>query len=180
MSDPGSRKVERGGTAKVMLWSSIAAAVLFIAALVWGALPTYRLGDSKDRSVASSERTHQEAGSSTTGQSSEAVSGFDRENVGGRARNIEGSSSGSVSLAPDQRQSLMEFAKQHRSAAVDAGNVSIVVGAAVPRQVPLQPLPAELTQRLGAYVGDHYFIVEGKLVIVEPQSQRIVAIVPTA
>src|SRR5262245_63431049 len=57
-------------------------------------------------------------------------------------------------------------------------NFSIAIGAAVPRQVQLRSLPAELASILQGYSGDEYALVRDQLVVVDSKSRRIVAIIP--
>jgi hypothetical protein len=55
---------------------------------------------------------------------------------------------------------------------------SVAIGAAVPRKVELQKLPAQISSVIGGYQGDDYLIVGDQLVIVDRSARRVVAIVP--
>jgi hypothetical protein len=57
-------------------------------------------------------------------------------------------------------------------------NFSIAVGTAVPRSVAIHALSADLVTILPQFRGHSYFVVEEQIVIVEPASHQIVAVVP--
>jgi hypothetical protein len=57
-------------------------------------------------------------------------------------------------------------------------NFSLSVGTAVPRDVRLQPLPAEVVEVVPQYRGYNFVLVKDEIVIVEPSSYQIVAVVP--
>jgi hypothetical protein len=56
-------------------------------------------------------------------------------------------------------------------------NFSVSVGASVPRQIGTQPLPPELIDIMQKYRGDEYVMLNNQMIVVEPKSRRIVAIV---
>jgi hypothetical protein len=58
-------------------------------------------------------------------------------------------------------------------------NFSIAVGGAVPEQVKLADFPRQLAQAMPDYAKDQYVVVNNQFVVVERQTRRIVAIVPT-
>ncbi|MTV19057.1 MULTISPECIES: DUF1236 domain-containing protein [Bradyrhizobium] len=57
-------------------------------------------------------------------------------------------------------------------------NFSLSVGTAVPRDVRLQPLPAEVVEIVPQYRGYDFVLVKDEIVIVEPSSYKIVAVMP--
>lgn len=57
-------------------------------------------------------------------------------------------------------------------------NFSLSVGTAVPRDVRLQPLPAEVVEIVPQYRGYNFVLVKDEIVIVEPSSYKIVAVLP--
>jgi len=57
-------------------------------------------------------------------------------------------------------------------------NFSLAVGTAVPRDVRLQPLPAEVVEIVPQYRGYNFVLVKDEIVIVEPSSYKIVAVLP--
>ncbi|WP_349645137.1 DUF1236 domain-containing protein [Bradyrhizobium sp. Leo121] len=57
-------------------------------------------------------------------------------------------------------------------------NFSLSVGTAVPRDVRLQPLPTEVVEVVPQYRGYNFVLVKDEIVIVEPSSYQIVAVLP--
>jgi hypothetical protein len=57
-------------------------------------------------------------------------------------------------------------------------NFKIGVGIAVPRTVVLQPVPTTIIDVVPEYEGFRYFVVPGRLVIVDPDTLDIVAVLP--
>jgi hypothetical protein len=57
-------------------------------------------------------------------------------------------------------------------------NFSVAVGTAIPRNVRLQPLPADIVQIVPQYRGYNFVVVRDEIVIIEPSSYRIVAVMP--
>lgn len=57
-------------------------------------------------------------------------------------------------------------------------NFSLSVGTAVPRDVRLQPLPTEVAEIVPQYRGYDFVLVKDEIVIVEPSSYKIVAVMP--
>ena len=57
-------------------------------------------------------------------------------------------------------------------------NFSISVGTAVPRDVRLSPLPADVVEIVPQYRGYNYVLVKDEIVIVDPASYKIVTVLP--
>jgi hypothetical protein len=57
-------------------------------------------------------------------------------------------------------------------------NFSMSVGTVVPRDVRLQPLPADVVEIVPQYRGYNFVLVKDEIVIVEPSSYKIVAVLP--
>jgi hypothetical protein len=57
-------------------------------------------------------------------------------------------------------------------------NFSVAVGTAIPRNVRLQPLPADIVQVVPQYRGYNFVVVRDEIVIIEPSSYKIVAVMP--
>jgi hypothetical protein len=97
----------------------------------------------------------------------------------GAAASHSNAANDKVSLSPDQRSRLKAyFAKP----GVPGGNgnkpaFTVAIGAAVPKQIDLRPLPHELASILPSYQSDQYVLVDGRMVIATPD-RRIVAIIP--
>ena len=57
-------------------------------------------------------------------------------------------------------------------------NFSLSVGTAVPRDVRLQTLPADVVEIVPQYRGYSFFVVRDEIVIVEPSTYKIVTVLP--
>ena len=57
-------------------------------------------------------------------------------------------------------------------------NFSLSVGTVVPRDVRLQPLPAEVVEIVPQYRGYNFVLVKDEIVIVEPSTYKIVTVLP--
>jgi hypothetical protein len=57
-------------------------------------------------------------------------------------------------------------------------NFSVAVGTVVPRNVRLQTLPADIVQVVPQYRGHSFVVVRDEIVIIEPSTYKIVAVLP--
>jgi hypothetical protein len=57
-------------------------------------------------------------------------------------------------------------------------NFSVAVGTIIPRNVRLQPLPSDIVQVVPQYRGYNFVVVRDEIVIIEPSSYKIVAVMP--
>ncbi|MGB5184084.1 MAG: DUF1236 domain-containing protein [Xanthobacteraceae bacterium] len=96
-------------------------------------------------------------------------------NVGER-----GERSGSVQLSEDQRSHIKTVIGNGRGPRLSRSNVdfSISVGTRVPRSVHFVTLPDEIVRIVPQYRGFEYFLVEDEIVIVDPLTLEIVAVIP--
>jgi uncharacterized protein DUF1236 len=85
---------------------------------------------------------------------------------------------GVVSLNVQERTRIGQTIARHNVKPVRNVNFSISVGTAVPRSIQLRALPADLVTFVPQYRGYSYFVVEEQIVIVEPSSTHIVAVIP--
>ncbi len=175
-----SQRAERRGINQLFLWAAIVCVVLGggALALLWiGQLP-----GSTERVTAGVERTQEQQGQSRAGTRTEPppTSSFnsgDPETTG-RAETIAGSGQDSLTLNPQQIDSIKSYAASQPR--IPNPNFTVAIGVAVPRQVQLQDLPPRLSQGLPSPEADGYFLAENQFVIVEKQTRRVVAIVPVS
>ncbi|HZD91322.1 MAG TPA: DUF1236 domain-containing protein [Pseudolabrys sp.] len=172
-----SRKQEQRGTRRVFVWGIAAAAVVAIGVTVG---PMLAGMGSHTPMETTGQATHQTKGMSVAGKTTVAPpaagTGTNRESVG-RANAITGSAEPHLHLRPQQRQAVDQYAAQHKQQMI-AGDFDFSVGAAVPRKLELRAMPQSLVLQLPSYKGDRYFMVPKQFVIVEPQTKRVVAIIP--
>jgi uncharacterized protein DUF1236 len=90
-----------------------------------------------------------------------------------------GSTSASVNLTAEQRTKIHSVIIAERSAPrVASVNFQLNVGVAVPRSVRLAPVPTTIVEIQPTWRGFEYFLVGDEIVIVDPASLQIVAIIP--
>jgi Protein of unknown function (DUF1236) len=81
-----------------------------------------------------------------------------------------------ASLTPEQRVRLREMARRELPRASRLPEVR--VDAVVPRNVQLAPVPAEIARYYPRFRRDQAFLYRNKIVLVNPATSRIVAVVP--
>ena len=96
--------------------------------------------------------------------------------------NVEsrGARGGSVQLSEDQRSQIKTVIGHGRGPRLSWSDVnfSISVGTRVPRSVHFVTLPSEIVRIVPQYRGYEYFLVEDEIVIIDPQTLEIVAVIP--
>jgi hypothetical protein len=158
-------------------------AIVFLVALF--ALGAFTLAGPKGFGVLTSNRsdgehTQQTSGESIAGRSQDMPPGqasdsADTNESGRRAQALAHSETSAPPVSSSQAQSIKEyFAK---NSPIRSGmDFGVAIGASVPRQITTQPLPPELVQLMQKFHGDEYVMVENRLIVVEPKSRRIVAV----
>jgi hypothetical protein len=99
----------------------------------------------------------------------------------GQQNGAAGRTSGgaNVQLSQDQRTKITNVVVRDRNVArVDSVNFNIRVGVAVPRTVHVAVLPAEVVTLVPEYRGFEYVVVGDQLLIIDPDTMEIVAILP--
>ncbi len=99
------------------------------------------------------------------------------QNAPGAAAEIEQTAQ-PLKLTDQQRQRIRSYFANQKGDRTGSVNFTLAIGSAVPQNVQLQPLPAQVSSALGGYKADQYIIVGSQLVIVESNARRVVAIVP--
>ena len=98
--------------------------------------------------------------------------------TGGTSTTERSSSAKSVQLSTEQRTRIKSIVTTHREARVDHVDFSISVGTRVPRTVHFVTLPEEVVRIVPQFRGFRYFIVREEIVIVDPDTLEIVAVLP--
>jgi Protein of unknown function (DUF1236) len=99
----------------------------------------------------------------------------------GQQNGAAGRASGgaNVQLTQDQRTRIKDVVVGGRNVArADSVNFNIRVGVAVPRTVHVAVLPAEVVTIVPEYRGFEYVVVGDQLLIIDPNTLEIVAILP--
>ena len=85
----------------------------------------------------------------------------------------------SVQLSQDQRTKIKDVIVRDRNVArVNSASFSVSVGARVPRDVHVSVLPPEVVSIVPEYRGFEYVLVGDQLLIIDPDTMEIVAILP--
>jgi hypothetical protein len=117
----------------------------------------------------------QEQRGTTTERNATEQNGRAGVNVGER-----GERGGSVQLSEDQRSQIKTVIGRGSGPRLSRSNVNfdISVGTRVPRSVHFVTLPSEIVRIVPRYRGFDYFLVEDEIVIVDPHTLEIVAVIP--
>ncbi len=83
----------------------------------------------------------------------------------------------SAALSTEQRSKISTTIKQTNVQPVRDVNFSIAVGTVVPRSVSLHPLPPAVIEVYPQWRGYRFVLVEDEIVIIEPSSYKIVAVI---
>jgi hypothetical protein len=84
----------------------------------------------------------------------------------------------SVNINDQQRTRVTQSISRLNVQPVTNVNFSLSVGTAVPRDVRLQTLPADVVEVVPQYSGYSFFVVRDEIVIVEPSTSKIVTVLP--
>jgi hypothetical protein len=85
----------------------------------------------------------------------------------------------SVQLSEDQRTKIKDIIVRDRNVArANNANFSVSVGAKVPREVHVTVLPPEVVRIVPEYRGYDYVLIGDQLLIIDPDTMEIVAILP--
>jgi hypothetical protein len=111
----------------------------------------------------------------TTERNATEQNGRTGVNVGER-----GERGGSVQLSEDQRSQIKTVIGRGSGPRLSRSNVNfdISVGTRVPRSVHFVTLPGEIVRIVPQYRGFDYFLIEDEIVIVDPHTLEIVAVIP--
>jgi hypothetical protein len=84
----------------------------------------------------------------------------------------------SVHLSSDQRDRVKTIVTRNRSARVDRVDFDVRVGVRVPHTVHIVTLPEEIVRIVPQYRGFDYVIVRNEILIIDPDTYEIVAVLP--
>src|SRR5262249_6246995 len=84
----------------------------------------------------------------------------------------------SVQLSSEQRTQVRSMVISHREARVDHVDFSVSIGTRVPRSVHVVVLPPDVVRIVPQFRGFKYFIVREEIVIIDPDTLEIVAVLP--
>ena len=93
-----------------------------------------------------------------------------------RATTGQGAAAGSAKLSTEQRTKITSIIHEHKVEPVRL-NVSVSVGTRIPASVHVYPLPVEVISIYPDWRGYDYILVGDQIVIINPRTHEIVAIV---
>jgi hypothetical protein len=126
----------------------------------------------KDKSTAPSGKSDTRSKSEQNGASStQTTTEQNRSTTTG-----QGAAGGSAKLSTEQRTKITSIIKQRKVEPTQL-NVSVSVGTRVPASVHLYPLPVEVVAVYPAWRGYEYILVGDQIVVINPRSHEIVAII---
>jgi hypothetical protein len=88
-----------------------------------------------------------------------------------------GSAAAAHNLTSEQRNLLVTSVRQIDVAPVTDADISVAVGAAVPRTVELHPLPSSVIEVYPEWRPYRFIVVGDDILIVEPEDYRVLAVV---
>ena len=136
-------------------------------------------GAEKSKPGMAQEKGGAQTGQPTTGQqkpSTQTQPGTSSKGTTSGAAST--SSSGSVQLSQEQRTKVHDVVVKESSARVDKVDFSISVGTVIPRHIRLVVLPPEVVEIVPQYRSYRFIIVRDEILIIDPETFRIVAIIP--
>jgi hypothetical protein len=117
-------------------------------------------------------------GSSTQTSSSPSTSNAGSNASSSSASSASASASATVNLTTQQKTEIRQTIINNNSAPrVSDVNFNIGVGTAVPASVRFAPLPNTIVSIQPAWRGYNYFVYQEEIVIVDPRSRKIIAVV---
>jgi hypothetical protein len=128
-------------------------------------------------------QNQQGAGTPQQGQSQQGAQAPRQGNQDSQAATRESKqpdASGRIELSEQQQTRVSGVIRQQKIEPVTNLNFTVSVGTAVPSSVRLTPLPREVVDVLPQYRDYSFFVAQREVVIVDPQSYKIVAFVPLA
>jgi hypothetical protein len=115
------------------------------------------------------------------GQTERGRNGHSSERAGERSResgNTGSTARSDTKLTTEQRTQVREhFGSSVRSRSIPNANFAISVGTVVPRSVHVYEVPADVVEIVPAYRGYKYVVVGDEILILNPRTLRIVAII---
>jgi Protein of unknown function (DUF1236) len=129
------------------------------------------------------EKSAQDTNMNNKGEKPNAMSSEKAEDRNGSMKGEKGSDSKTVGqagagakLTGEQRTKITTVIRNQHIAPVTNVNFSISVGTRVPRDVEFHPLPTEIVTIYPDWRGYEFILVNGQIIVVDPQSFEIVAV----
>ena len=128
--------------------------------------------DSMDKDSRPSSREQNAQGQSGTSSKSTTQSTTEQN----RATTGQGSAAGGAKLSTEQRTKISSVIRSQKVERVNNLNVSVSVGTRIPASVHVHPLPQEVFVIYPEWRGYDYILVGEEIVIINPRTHEIVAV----
>lgn len=129
----------------------------------------------KGKSGAASGKSEPRSKMEQSGGSSKSSQGATEQN---HSTTTGQGAAGSARLSTEQRTKVTSIIRQNKVESTKL-NISVTVGARVPASVHLYPLPVQVIEVYPAWRGFNYVLVGNQIVIINPRTHEIVAILET-
>ncbi len=143
--------------------------------------PREKMGQQGQGQIQGQGQMEQKERSTQQGTQKNQVQGQDQkqgtQQQGAQQQDTKGSAK-SVQLSSQQRTKIRTTLINTKVEHVTNVNFSISVGARVPRTVRFYPLPIEIVEFVPEYRGYDYIIVGDEILIIDPVTLEIVAVLP--
>jgi hypothetical protein len=139
------------------------------------ASPEHKAPETTGQAAPKSDMDQPKAGTIDKGAEPHAQGSSDVKAKQGPATTGQGAAAGSAKLSTEQRTKITSIIRQHKVAPAHL-NVSVSVGTRVPESVHFYPLPVEVIAVYPEWRGYDYILVGDEIVVIDPRTHEIVAI----
>jgi hypothetical protein len=133
-----------------------------------------------DRSKSMSSETEKGRGAKDQDMKAEGRDGnMNAETKGaaeGRSQTTGQAGAGGARLSTEQRTRISTVIRDQHVAPITNANFAISIGSRVPREVSFRPLPTEVVTVYPEWRGYEFFLVRDQIVVVNPRTLEIVAV----
>jgi hypothetical protein len=126
-----------------------------------------------------SAQDNQKAGSPNAAQNAPGQNATGQNAAGQNSANTTGQAGAAGKLTTEQRTQVTSVVKQQNIRAETNVNFSISVGTRVPSHVHFYPVPQEIVTIYPAWRGYKLFRARNEIIIVQPETLEIVAVIPS-
>ncbi|MGH6684924.1 MAG: DUF1236 domain-containing protein [Pseudolabrys sp.] len=125
---------------------------------------------SQNHSQDKSEKAQMKSGQDSRSTAKSSTTEQSKQTTG------QGAAAGAGKLSSEQRTKVTAIFREHRAPSVRL-NVSVSVGTRIPTSVHLYPVPVEVIGIYPEWRGYDYVMVGNEIVVIDPRSHEIVAVI---
>ena len=96
----------------------------------------------------------------------------------GRSQTTTGQAGAGARLTTEQRTRISSVIREQHVAPVNDLNFAVSIGTRVPRDIGFHPLPGEIVSIYPEWRGYEFFLARDEIVVVDPRTLEIVAVLP--